>query len=295
MHSAMKWLALGAMGCGFNVHGDGDVQTRTVKVGAFDGVFNGSFLDVTLQEGPPGKVQVTCDANLLDLMAVEVVQDELRIHKTIMGGMQPTRSCFAVVNVPADHELTSLRNAGSGRFETELTLPLGQIRNSGSGNVLLGDIASREVDLVVSGSGDVEIQDVTGDLFVDSNGSGDVQVDRLVGDLVSDQGGSGDVWIGEVEGRHLDGRLRGSGDLEASGLVDRVDVHGGGSGSFFLDGLETLTADVRLTGSGDARLWVLEEVTGQLGGSGSLFLFGGPDFVDVRTTGSGDVVLHSER
>lgn len=296
MRSAILSLTLMATGCGFYAHGNGDVETRTVKVSSFDGLFNGTLFDVTVQEGPAGKVQLTCDSNLLDLMAVEVVDDELRIHKTIMGGMQPTADCFAVVNVPENHDLDALRNSGSGDVTSDLTLALEELTSNGSGDIQLAVIDSDELDLRVSGSGDVDLLEVSSrTLFVDSNGSGDVRIDRLTGDFVSDQSGSGSVDVRDMDGRFVDGRIRGSGDLDVEGVVDHVEIQGSGSGSFtFLD-VDALTADVRLSGSGDAHMVVREEVTGRLSGSGSLFLFGNPDSVQVSTSGSGDVVLKRKR
>ena len=226
MHSAMKWLALGAMGCGFHVQGNGDVQTRTVKVGVFDGLFNGAFFDVTLQQGPAGQVELTCDGNLLDLMEVEVQADELRIHKTIMGGMRPTRPCLAVVNVPADHDLRALRNAGSGDVTSALDLRLEEIRSSGSGDIDLAFTESDELSLHLSGSGRVEVAEVLADtLFVDANGSGDARIGALTGDFVSDQSGSGSVLVRQMEGRFIDGGLV-LGEPWHMGIAEEGDARG---------------------------------------------------------------------
>ena len=82
----------------------------------------------------------------------------------------------------------------------------------------------------LNGSGDLDIQDLKGDLFeCDVNGSGDVVATGDVDELDVDIQGSGDVDVYAIE--DFDGAVYGSGDIRYYGDPKHAHSHVAGSGS----------------------------------------------------------------
>ena len=149
---------------------------------------------------------------------------------------------------------------------------------SGSGNLFHEGVlhASGSLALKVSGSGDI----VTGE--IDSR------------DFDAQCSGSGSIRVGTLACDDFDGKVSGSGNVRM-GRISCDDFEAGvsGSGDFFVDKLtSTGGASVRVSGSGNVRL---SEVTvdGNMdlktGGSGDILLNGSCHDVTASTSGSGNI------
>lgn len=139
--------------------------------------------------------------------------------------------------------------------------------DSGSGDVVAASLASLDFH---SGSGDLKVQDIAGQLAL-SLGSADV-VARQVGSVNLRRTGSGDVTVDGVKGDVHAGNS-GSGDLHFSNVQGSVRVGDTGSGDITLTNIGH-DIDVGSTGSGDVTV---------RGAGGNLH---------VGSTGSGDVRYH---
>ena len=149
---------------------------------------------------------------------------------------------------------------------------------SGSGNLFHEGVlhASGSLALKVSGSGDI----VTGE--IDSR------------DFDAQCSGSGSIRVGTLACDDFDGKVSGSGNVRM-GRISCDDFEAGvsGSGDFFVDKLtSTGGASVRVSGSGNVRL---SEVTvdGNMdlktGGSGDILVNGSCHDVTASTSGSGNI------
>ena len=149
---------------------------------------------------------------------------------------------------------------------------------SGSGNLFHEGVlhASGSLALKVSGSGDI----VTGE--IDSR------------DFDAQCSGSGSIRVGTLTCDDFDGKVSGSGNVRM-GRISCDDFEAGvsGSGDFFVDKLtSTGGASVRVSGSGNVRL---SEVTvdGNMdlktGGSGDILVNGSCHDVTASTSGSGNI------
>ena len=149
---------------------------------------------------------------------------------------------------------------------------------SGSGNLFHEGVlhASGSLALKVSGSGDI----VTGE--IDSR------------DFVVQCSGSGSIRAGKLVCDDFDGQVSGSGTIRM-GRISCDDFEAGvsGSGGFFVDKLtSTGGASVRVSGSGDVRLGEVA-VDGNMdlktGGSGDITVYGSCHDVTASTSGSGNI------
>jgi len=124
--------------------------------------------------------------------------------------------------------------------------------------------------VTLSGSGDVEVADVTAATFSTViSGSGTVDVANLMAD-------------------RLEVAISGSGDVDVTGALDELDVDIPGSGSFDGEGLESATGDVSISGSGAAVVNVTDTLTANVSGSGSIEYLGNPA-VSSTISGSGSI------
>ncbi len=124
---------------------------------------------------------------------------------------------------------------------------------SGSGSLDVYNFSLGNFSATVSGSGDMELNDlvITSDIECNISGSGDLNLDGK---------GNSAVYT-----------LTGSGDLDA----DRFKVD---------------ECSVTLSGSGDISVNFISSLTGLLSGSGNIRYYGDPGLVKIRTTGSGKVL-----
>lgn len=118
---------------------------------------------------------------------------------------------------------------------------------SGSRAINLTVNIPKNIHLVVDdGSGELSIQDITGDIYVD-DGSGEIEIENIQGNIKIDDG-SGSVSVNDVEGDvSIDD---GSGTIDVSGVSGTVVVDDG-SGSINIEGVG---GDVHIKDDGSGSL-----------------------------------------
>ncbi len=101
--------------------------------------------------------------------------------------------------------------------------------------------------------------------------------------------GSGDIEIYDLNGDVFEYAVSGSGDLQVSGKVDEVEIKVTGSGDVDARDLEAAEVYVRVSGSGDVRVFASESFDGRVSGSGDILFYGDPEHVSRHVSGSGDI------
>jgi hypothetical protein len=138
------------------------------------------------------------------------------------------------------------------------------------GSVRYDLVVSELEDVVLSGSGDVEGADITGD---------DVRL-RIEG--------SGSVDLTGLDAVRVRLVVEGSGDVSLTGRSAAIAVGIEGSGGVDAEDLRTEQADVSISGSGSADLQVTRRLAVSISGSGSVSYTGDPEVLS-EIDGSGDV------
>lgn len=125
-------------------------------------------------------------------------------------------------------------------------------------------------ELSLNGSGTIWLEDGfnSQELDLDISGSGDIIVSGNFDTLKSTISGSGDIYV-EGNTFYHKVRISGSGDLNA----------------FYLNSKE---AEVNISGSGDAKLSVDENLDVRISGSGNVYYTGNP-YIEYNITGSGEL------
>ncbi|HMQ49906.1 MAG TPA: head GIN domain-containing protein, partial [Saprospiraceae bacterium] len=209
------------------ISGEGETISQQLDVSDFDGIELDLAAKVVLRQGNEFEVIAEGKENVIDRLDLDVRNgiweiDTDRCIRSLNG-------LTIYITMP---EVKVLRIAGSGEIYGENTL-------------------------------------ITGDLELDISGSGDM-------DLV-------------VESDDIQADISGSGKLILSGLADEVDYDISGSGDIRAFGLECNRADVSISGSGDVEVFVLEFLKVRISGSGDVFYKGNPS-LDISISGSGDVI-----
>ena len=123
----------------------------------------------------------------------------------------------------------------------------------------------------VSGSGNIvgENRFETDDLDLSVSGSGEMEL-RLYSEDV-------------------DLNVSGSGRLNLEGSADRVDVSISGSGKIKGENFEVNVCKASISGSGSIYIFAKKEIDARISGSGSVYYAGNPDRVSSNSSGSGKV------
>ena len=198
-------LFLSSCGRNFFTDGVGDPITEEIFLDDFDGFIINSSIDVTLRQGRQQRVFVTAQPNLIDLINTNVIRDKWTID--------------FVENVRSN-----------GRTSIEIALPdLRSIKIDGSGDVYgLNELNLSTLDILIDGSGDVELFGTVDKQFIEIDGSGDIEnFDLFSNETEVRIDGSGDVEVSADD--FLDVDIDGSGDVRFKGNP-RIRLNDDGSG-----------------------------------------------------------------
>ena len=207
--------------------GDGPIQTRILNLSDFHSIDLKIGAEIRLTQGNQQLITVEGQPNILDLLELDVQNGRWNIEYD------------RCVNTNDDIKIF-------------ITLP--QIRNldvSGSG-LIFGENTFEvdEIDLRISGSGDI-------DLALDAN--------------------------------EVDSRISGSGEVRLEGITDDFDFELSGSGDYEAFNLESRAGEVGISGSGNAEVFVSDRLDVEISGSGDV-LYKGRPILNVDISGSGRVV-----
>jgi len=165
-------------------------------------------------------------------------------HGMTFGLFGLSRYAYMKLSVSVPARLAVAIDSGSGDVVAAALQALDF--QSGSGDLRASDI-SGPLALQLA-SGDVDAQRV-GSVQLRSTGSGDVSVSEVRGDVHADHSGSGDLHFSDVGGNVWVGSI-GSGDLHLENVARNVQVGGIGSGDVVVDDVGG-DLEIGAAGSGD--------------------------------------------
>lgn len=214
---------------GERVRGNGDVTTEERSLNGFDGVESYGSFDVYLTSDSGYSVKVEADENLLQYIETDISGNKLRIRTARGISVRPSSTMKVYVSAPEYSVVSS----------------------SGSGNIYgKNEISSADdLDIGISGSGNIDLDVRAGKVSADISGSGSISLDGEANSISSSIAGSGDIKAGNLKTRE-------------------AKIHIAGSGNANLQATEQL--DVEIAGSGDVRYSGDPKVNSHIAGSGSV-------------------------
>lgn len=161
---------------------------------------------------------------------------------------------------------------------------------SGSGDLIAETkIQSGNLDLSVSGSGNLTADIEAADVEATVSGSGDLNLKGKMKGLDSNISGSGKInFDGAILGYATVG-ISGSGRFNASGSADEIKTNISGSGRINAERLIVNRCNVRISGSGDVTINVKQTLDANVSGSGTVTYTGNPSSVNSHASGSGRI------
>tara|TARA_B110000093_G_scaffold178454_1_gene217038 strand:+ start:1677 stop:2405 length:729 start_codon:yes stop_codon:yes gene_type:complete len=185
--------------------GSGVEKKEVRDIGEFRGVDLGISADVAITYGENPSLNIVADDNILPIITTEVVDGELSI---------------------SSNESYSTKT----KIRVEIKIPvIDKLSISGSGNVSLDSVTKDKLNLLISGSGNIDATGSVANLTAKVSGSGDMRLKRLkTKNCKLTINGSGDAVVSVTE--ILDAKINGSGDISYYGKPQKVVSKVNGSG-----------------------------------------------------------------
>jgi hypothetical protein len=213
------------------VIGDGPVMTERRNLSNYNGVDLRCAADVSFEQAPEFKLEVSAQQNILDILITELQNNKLVVRFKNDKRVKKHEPIIVKVTGP---DLNSLRISGSGNIQTlnDITTQGLDLDVSGSGNIRMGSLTATAIDANISGSGNIGIN------------SGATQSQRL---KIS---GSGNINLLGVPAKSVSTTTSGSGEMRVF-ASEMLNVTISGSGSVYYFGAPSVNASI--SGSGAVR------------------------------------------
>jgi Putative auto-transporter adhesin, head GIN domain len=218
-----------------NAPGNSDQVSKTISVANYDEINVVGSMDVDLVAGKEGQVTVTAPSNIVEYIKLESQNNALQIYsdqwKRFGFIVQFGNNNRTLVTVPYE-SLNRIKLTGSGKVTSKTP------------------IVSDKLIVNTSGSGDMDLNVLTGDLESNTSGSGSIKLQGKTNNFVAQVFGSGTVSTIELESQN---------------------------------------AKVNTSGSGDIKLWATQSLKASTFGSGNITYKGNPVANSIKVSGSGEI------
>lgn len=211
------------------INGNGKNGKVDRKTAAYDKVKVVGFFDIDLVSGTEGNLTLEGDQNILDYIVTEVTNNTLTIS-TQKGISLRTGKNKLLITVPVE-TLDEISLVGSGDINSKSTIKGANmdVILAGSGDINLS-LDNAKTNVSITGSGDIRLKGKTTDFIGNVSGSGDLSCSDFKAQNVEVSiSGSGDAKV--YASNVLKARVSGSGDIQYSGNPAKQDTKTSGSGS----------------------------------------------------------------
>lgn len=200
---------------GESVKGDGNITAITHNLSDFEGVEVSGAIELYLEQGTGFRVKLEADNNLHEF--IEVVEDggKLKVRPANYANLDPTRKIKVYVSAPS-YKNIAVSGACSIKSETALSSE-GRIDIdlSGASNVNL-EVKAENLTVETSGSSEIYLRGQTKSVSIRASGSTSVRAFDLLADNIEiDISGAGDVDV--YANTKLDARVSGASSIRYKG------------------------------------------------------------------------------
>jgi hypothetical protein len=218
-------------GCGKKLFGSivgkGDNVTEIRELTGFNKIKLAMDGDVIYVQDSAYYVEISAQENVLEVLTTEISAGELKID--FRKWVRRHKDITIIVHCP---EMRGMTISGSGNIDSPNAIASNDmdLRISGSGNISLYSVVTPELDASISGSGNITIGGGSANNEkVTISGSGNIDVLGLeANSSYAKISGSGSITVKVVQ--QLDATISGSGDIRYSGQPV-VNTHISGSGA----------------------------------------------------------------
>jgi hypothetical protein len=287
------------------VKGSGAAKPKNYSVSSFHAIDVSSGFDVILVQGNSEDLTLTVQENLLEYITVKVDNGILKIFAE--KNINPTEAMKARITFKSLDKMT-VSGGGDISAETALNVPNLDIHISGGGDITTV-INTGELFCNISGGGDAKISGNISKYNLDLTGGGDITSEVNASVLSCKISGGGDVTLKskektsdadvEISGggdlnldlnsEKLKCTVSGGGDAILAGQVSDLDLNLNGGGDINARNLKAGTLAFHVSGGSDIHVNVSTSLTGEISGGGNVYYTGNPEKVTVDTRGGSAV------
>lgn len=250
------------------IQGSGTITSEERSVSGFDAVDLRGIGDLHIVHGDTESLTIKADENLLPYITTEVDDHQLVIATKEYTNLTPSQSIEYTLTVKS---LSAVTLSGFGNIDADkLEGSSVSTRSTGSGDVTIGEVKGDVFDLYLTGFGNVNL--------------GKVEAATQDFNLT----GSGDITVPSLSATELKVLISGFGDAEISGTADDQTLSLTGSGNYKAGDLQTKTTKITISGFGHATTWTTDSIDITITGSGNVEYYGSP-VINTTLTGMGEI------
>ena len=225
------------------IRGNGVVTTETRDMSSFNRVDNEGAFDVYIIQDSVFDVTIEAESNLIGRIRTLMNGNTLEIDTK--DNLKPSRPMKLIIRTP---DVNGISLSGSGIIDLGVIVTDNlDVSLSGSGEIR-GDIDAVNVSLSISGSGTSNLNLYCNDLETYISGSGDLYFNGIGNTALFNISGSGTVKAYNFELKECEAKISGSGDMYVN-VSDQLNVNISGSGSVFYIGHPSINTNI--SGSGN--------------------------------------------
>ena len=213
-----------------SISGNGNITSEKRTISDVHSLKTSGSIDVEISSGDSYNLIVEDDENLIPYIVTEVNNGVLHIHY---------KNGYSIIDDNA---------------KVMVTIPsLNMINTSGSADIKGHGIIKSEnhLELITSGSGDIELEADAPSINVIGSGSGDISLSGRTKDFDCKMSGSGDVKCSELKSENANIKVSGSSNAHVFASVS-LKVNVTGSGDVYYSGNPS-SPEIHITGSGTVK------------------------------------------
>lgn len=236
-------------------------------------------IKIQAQSVTPSKKYITREvSSVTDFSSIHVLGSP-DVEYRQSGDSKTTVSVYGSDNLVDLLEVATVNGVLNVKFKEGVKILAGERR--------LKVIASSPslVNVDVLGSADVNLKGTVrgSDLRLNVSGSGDIEADDLrVTNITAIVKGSGDISLKKVKAAQVNSQVNGSGDIEVQGVAEQAILSLSGSGDITAGKLAATRVTAKVTGSGDIECNATRQLDATVFGSGDIEYAGNPSVVNKQ-------------
>lgn len=135
------------------IKGSGNIVTKTVEVGEFNGITVSRAIDVKLVEGQEGTVVISADDNLIEWVRATISRDAL--HLTIDDDIRTISDIHVTITVPTDGKLGFLKAMSAAEIQSDVRIVKKEVEIKASSSAeVKADIIAEHCTIETSSAGE---------------------------------------------------------------------------------------------------------------------------------------------